>query len=271
MNRRASPFLTLAAAAATVLCLVSCNAALLSDLARSVDDPTVVAPGVSSFVYENRIDVSWTADANADQYVVERAQDAAVPVWSAIYQGTGTSYTDTNVSDQGRYLYRLSKVRGTRTFGPSEAVLGIGSATCRDAFEPNDEEAEATAIGSASGSTLLASLWYYSSVYQQDGAVLTVQDIDWYAVSVPPNRTANIVVTQVSPALAGGSTNTWMYFYQKGMNPQQIVNSQTIPVTNYSNATATFLFKIYPVPTSFSANGGGALVNYTVSLDSITN
>lgn len=253
--------------AAFALGLVSCKGGLLSDMDRSVADPILVAPSVISFLCENEIEVSWPADANADVFVLERADDAPAPAWSRVYAGAGTSYADRGVTGQGRYLYRLSKLRGERSFGPSEAVPGVASATCRDALEPDDEESEATPLAS----TLAANLFYYSFAFRPNGLPIIVQDLDWYAVTVPPNRTANLVVTQLSPALAGGSTSTWMYLYRKGMNPQQIVNNQAIPFTNYSNAAATFLFKIYPVPANFPADGGGAVVDYTVSLDSITN
>ncbi|HUW42518.1 MAG TPA: hypothetical protein VMV90_16050 [Rectinemataceae bacterium] len=253
--------------AVAALCSVSCGAGLLSDMGRSLEDPRLAAPSVASFADEHRIEVSWAADANADLCVLERAPDAAVPSWETIYRGIGTRYADTKCSDQGRYLYRLTELRGERSFGPSEAVPGVASATCRDALEPDDEESEATPLAS----TLAANLFYYSFAFRPNGLPIIVQDLDWYAVTVPPNRTANLVVTQLSPALAGGSTSTWMYLYRKGMNPQQIVNNQAIPFTNYSNAAATFLFKIYPVPANFPADGGGAVVDYTVSLDSITN
>ena len=245
--------------------LSSCGSGLLTELSRTTGDPAVMSPVVSSFVTENQVIVSWPADGNADSYVLERAPDAGLPAFQRVYEGATTSYVDANCTDQDRYLYRLTKIRGNRGFGPSQAVMGVASATCRDALEPNDTEAQATPLIS----TLAANLYYYSSVAQQGGAPLVTQDVDWYSVVVPAHRQANIVVTQAG--LAGGSTNTWMNFYLKGSNPVQIVNSQAIAVTNYSDtATATFLFKIYPIPSFFAVNGGGSLITYTVSLNSIT-
>jgi hypothetical protein len=136
---------------------------------------------------------------------------------------------------------------------------------CRDALEPNDVEGQATSLAS----TLAANLYYYSSAVQPGGSSLVQQDVDWYSVAVPPHRQANIVVTQ--DGLLGGSTNTWMYFYLKGANPVQIVNNQAIAVINWSDtASASFLFKIYPIPSSFAVAAGGSLITYTVSLNSIT-
>jgi len=245
--------------------LSSCGDGLLREMSRTLGDPAVALPVVSSFVVENRITLSWTSDANADQYVLQKALDAASPVYSVAYSGTARQFDDLNCTDQGRYLYRLAKTRGGKTFGPWDAVLGIGSAVCRDALEPNDAESAATPLTS----TLAANLYYYSSIAQQNGAPFVQQDVDWYSVSVPPHRQANIVVTQ--DGLSGGSVNTWMHFYQKGMNPVQIVNNQAIAVKNSSDtATQTFFFKIYPIPTFFPSNGGGSLITYAVSLNSMT-
>ena len=246
------------------LLAASCGGGLLAEMGRPLGDPSTSAPSVCSFVVENRVQVSWPADVNADLFILERAADAASPSFQAVSSGSGTSYTDTHCSDQERYLYRLIRTRGTRSFGPSETVMGVASSVCRDAREPNDQEADATALDS----TLAANLYYYSSLAQPAGVTLVQQDVDWYTVSVPAHRQANVVVTQDS--LAGGSVSTWMYFYLKGANPVQIVNNQAIPVANYADQAVSFRFKIYPVPSSFTVGGGGSLITYTVSLHSIT-
>jgi len=254
------------AAGAALCCLLaaSCGGGLLSELGRPLGDPSTAAPAVASFIAENRVEVSWPVDVNTDQFILERAADAAALSFQAVYTGTDTTYTDTQCSDQERYLYRLTRTRGTRSFGPSEAVMGVASSVCRDSLEPNDQEAAATPLGS----TLAANLYYYCSLAQPAGVSLVQQDVDWYAVSVPAHRQANIVVTQGS--LAGGSVSTWMYFYLKGANPVQIVNNQAIPLPNYADQAVSFRFKVYPVPSSFTVGGGGSLITYTISLNSIT-
>lgn len=247
------------------LLIDSCTDGLLTDMKRTLADPVVTAPAVTSFVHENRIDVSWSADPGAELYVLERALDAASPAYAVIYQGTATSYADTDCIDQGRYLYRLTKTRGNKIFGPSDAALGIASSVCQDSQEPDDSEDQAALLES----TLAANLFYYSTIFQQHNAPLVKQDTDWYSVEVPANSTANIVITQIQPKLSG-TANTWMYFYLKGQFEEEIVNSQPIPVANYSNVKTSFLFRIRPIPSNFPANGGGSLVNYTVTLYSIT-
>ncbi len=244
----------------------SCGEGLLTNMNRTLADPVLEVPVVTSFVYENRIDVSWSSDPGADIYVLERALDAASPAYSVVYQGTRLCYSDADCADQVRYLYRLTKVRGNKSFGPSDAALGVASSVCQDAQEPDDCDAQAAFLQS----TLAANLFYYTTVFQQHNAPLVSQDADWYSVEVPANSTANIVVTQIQPELGAGETNAWMYFYLKGQFEDEIRNSLPIAVTNYSNVKAQFLFKIRPVPSRFPANGGGSLVDFTVKLYSIT-
>ncbi len=253
--------------AATVLLpvlLASCGDGLLADMGRPLGDPSTDPPSVSSFVVENRIEVSWAADQRADVFVLQRAADGLTPAYQTVYTGTSTAYADTNCPDQCRYLYRLTRTRGEKSFGPSEVVMGVASSVCRDAREPNDTEAAATPLAA----TLTGNLYYYSSLAQPAGASLIQQDVDWYTVSVPAHRQANIVVTQ--DGLAGGSVSTWMYLYLKGANPVQVINNQAIAIPNYADASESFLFKIYPIPSSFAVGGGGSLITYTVSLNSVT-
>jgi hypothetical protein len=231
---------------------------------RGAEDPSAAAPTVSCFLVENSISISWPPDPNADSYILERADDAASPVYSTMYSGVGLEYVDGSCLDQGRYLYRLSRLRGGCRFGPSVSVLGVASAVCRDALEPNDDEGRATALNYDRA----ANLHCYSSEFKQNGVHLVLEDADWYSVTVPPRRNANIVLTQ--EGLAEGSAATWMYFYQKGQNPHQVVNNSAIPIVNSSYETTTFLFKIFPVPACFAVNGGGSTIDYRVSLNSIT-
>ncbi|MGA2639468.1 MAG: hypothetical protein ABSG21_01040 [Spirochaetia bacterium] len=244
------------------LLLVSCSAGFLDQMGRVLADPSPSPPRVLSFVSEYCIAVTWDPDKAAEEYILERADDSTSPSWSTIYRGTAASYSDRTCADQRRYLYRLSMVRGSRLFGPTEAAVGIGSAACRDLLEPNDQEESATALDYDRA----ANLYFYRSC---SGAV--VQDIDWYSVNVPPRRTANIIVTQ--SGLTGGSVNTSMIFYLKGTAPAVIVNNSVIPIANPSYETRRFLFRISPNPAEFIADpslAGGSFIDYTVSLFSIT-
>ena len=69
----------------TALLICSCGGGLLTDMSRTLADPTIAVPTVTSFVSENRIDVSWSSDPGADRYMLERALDAVTPVFTIVY------------------------------------------------------------------------------------------------------------------------------------------------------------------------------------------
>lgn len=232
-----------------------CAPGLLDALSRTADDPEVAAPRAVSLKTENRIDVSWDADPGADAYVLERAADAAGPVYVEVYRGGGTSYADLALEDQGLYLYRLTKTRGARAFGPSDPVLGVYSSVRGDEHEPNDTEAAATELAH----DRLSNLYFYRS---RTG--LTVQDEDWYSVFVPARRKALIVLSYDA-----ADDQTYLYFYEAGRTPEPVVNGQAIEIYNAEYAARTFRFKIYALGDAFVADptlSGGRLLDYSVSL-----
>ncbi len=243
-----------------------CSPGLLPELDRVLRDPTVSPPQVSSLDRELRIEVCWDPDPAAEQYILEKAEDSLLADYSEVYRGTGSFYTDTDCQDQGRYLFRLSKTRGSRLFGPSRAVLGVASQTCRDGLEPNDSEDQAAVLGDF---LRQANLFYFRATPSlHPGQVL--QDADWYSVEVPPQWTAHILITQAG--LPTGSEYTYLYFYQKAAAPIHVVNNQLIALSNPSPEPRSMLFKLYLDPADFileATLGGGTLVEYAVSLHSL--
>ena len=244
-----------------------CSQGLLPELDRIDSDPVVSAPRVRSFAAERCIEVEWNEDSAADEYLLERAEDTLLNFFTPVYRGLKLTYRDTTCQDQGRYLYRLRKLRGSRDFGPSEPILGIASDTCQDELEPNDGESQATPLAY----DRFANLFFYRATPGlYPGAV--VQDSDWYVVEVPPRRIANIRITQAG--LAPGSQYTFLNFYQKGMTPQRVVNNDLIQIPNPAYTQKTYFFKLFPNPDDFileATLGGGTLIDYSVSLHSIVN
>jgi hypothetical protein len=242
----------------------SCGTGLLGTLERSIDDPTIAEPTVVSFAKENQIDVSWAADTRADEYILEAASGSdSSPSYSVVYQGTATQYEETNCVDQSLHLYRLTKTRGSKQFGPSQAALGVGSAVTTDAQEPNDDEASATDLGYEKD----ANLYYYRSY-----GGLELEDADWYSITIPPRMVARVVVVQTNPTITGNS-DTWMYYYQKGILASPIFNDLPIEINNFAYSTQTITFKIYPRTEYFMGAGGaagGSMINYSVKLYSMS-
>ncbi len=249
-----------------LLLAAGCSPGLLPELDRVLRDPALTPPRVRSLDRELRIEVSWEEDPAAEEYVLERAEDSLLGAYVVVYRGTGTSYTDTDCRDQCRYLFRLSKARGSRLFGPSGAVLGVASETCKDELEPNDTEEQATALADFQRR---ANLYYFRATPGlYPGQVL--EDSDWYSLEIPPQWMAYLLITQVG--LPSGSEYTYLCFYQKAATPIQVVNNELVAVANpYPEARRVF-FKLYLDPADFILEptlGGGTLVDYTVGLHSL--
>ena len=242
------------------LVMLSCSEGLLSDMLRVNTDPVVELPSVVSFEKEETIEISWNADSGADEYILFRAEDALLPVYEIIYQGTGLSLTDTDITGEHRYLYTLGKVRGTLLFGPSDPILGVGSNVIQDKLEGNNvKEMAAKLVWD-----LDANLYFYRSNNGEE-----IEDYDWYFVTVPPRRKTMIIVTQSG---IGSGADSWMEYYLEGHVTETIVNSNAIPIENYSYEEKTFYFLISPNSSEFIGDptlGGGGLINYRVSLNSI--
>ena len=118
--------------------VLSCSEGLLGDMLRVLTDPVVEGPSVVSFGKEQTIEITWKADPGADEYILYKAEDALLPVYEILYQGTDLSLIDTDITAEHRYLYTLGKVRGTVLFGPSDPVMGVGSNVIQDDLEGNN-------------------------------------------------------------------------------------------------------------------------------------
>jgi hypothetical protein len=254
------------AAAACLACLYSCGGGLFDEMDRLARDPAIDAPMVRSFVEENRLFVEWSEDAAADGYILERASDSPLDlVYSTVYQGTDTSFTDSDCENQERYLYRLRKLKGDRIFDPSAPVFGVGSITCMDDHEPNDTDEEATVLDY----TCLSNVYYYRTFSDE-----VVQDLDWYSVSIPAGFTAEIVVTQISPPLEPGVLTNYMLFGIQGSPVEPITNNASNLIKNTYSEERTFYFQIVPDPARFLSGmglAGGTMALYTVTLVRISN
>lgn len=264
MNRIASAVRAMGTSAFFLLliCFIAgCSNGLLDELQRPAGDPVIIEPRVISFESENTITISWDEDSAADSYILYCAEDATVPDFSVVYQGTDTEFQHENRSTGIRYLYRLSKMRGSKEFGPSESVLGVGSNTIYDAHEPNNSRDDAVFLEYQ----IDANIYYFRA----DGGQ-SISDEDWYFVEIPPQRTANITVDSLGTPnyIASGDVQ----FYREGYVPQDITVGGTHSIANTGYETAEFRFRITPKPSEFVASppaGGGTVKYYRLVLSSV--
>ncbi len=257
----ARAFAALVPLAALAVPLCGCGApGILDDAARTSRDPAIAAPRASSFIVEDEIRVDWDRDEAADEYLLEVSSGRIPSTYEIAYRGLDTAFVAEGCEDQGLYLFRLTKMRGDKAFGPSIAALGVGSAVRRDRFEPNDRECEAVDLGFVKS----ANLYYYRAF---DGT--EIGDEDWYSLTVPPQMIAYVVIEQTDPEIEG-TGQTSLLLYRPGQLEARIRNNVEIPLRNDDFEPKALKFRIGPFVEDFvsglGAEGGGAMVDYGVRL-----
>lgn len=242
--------------------LTGCNPGMYEMLHRSVDDPVIVEPVIESFVESCTIFARWEFDEGADEYILERAEDSPSElVYETVYQGKETAYTDAELEDSKRYIYRLSKRRGKQLFGPSGEVPGVSSLVCRDIYK-NDTMEEASRLETID---YIANIYYYRTY-----GGLELIDEDWYYIELPPFRQASVVLNDSRVEESDRPTHFDYYEYGRDHNP--VRQLKDFWIINNELETKKYYFKLYPSKLQFVGAGipaGGDIVQYRISIGSI--
>jgi hypothetical protein len=242
--------------------LAGCSSGMYEMLSRSFDDPVVIKPHVESFLESNTIFISWDYDEAADEYILERAKDHPISlVYHVIYRGKDIEYADRDLQNDALYIYRLSKRRGLRTFGPSGEVLGASSLITRDIYR-NDTKEKALRL---EANDFILNIFYYRSYTGME-----LIDEDWFYIDIPPMRQASVVIndSQVSE----GDFPTHFEYYEYAVKSDTVRQLRDFWIINTELTTRRCYFKIFPTRSQFVADGipaGGKFVSYTISLRSI--
>jgi hypothetical protein len=240
--------------------LTACRQGMFETLVRTTADPFGQTPRVESFVKSGMVTVSWNQDEGADTYILERAKDAISPVYETVYQGIFLAYEDHDTEDNGRYLYRLSKRRGDRIFGPWGPVLGASSLVTRDAYEVNDSTGSAVRLETID---IIANMYFYRAY---NGLVLC--DDDWFYIDIPALRQASVVL--IDSEIAMGGVPSHFNYYEFGVDKGNIINENAFWIKNAGLETKRFYIKIYPNEGMFlTAPAGGQLIRYTLKVKTI--
>jgi hypothetical protein len=241
--------------------LAGCNPGMYEMLNRIMDDPVIEKPVIKSFLESYTIFASWEYDEGADEYILERAEDVPSQlVYETVYQGTETAYTDGGLEDGKRYIYRLSKRRGKKTFGPSEEVMGVSSLIC--VIYHNDTMEEALRLETID---YITNIYYYRTY-----GGLELIDEDWYYIELPPLRQASVVVNDSRIEESDRPTHFEYYEYGRDHNP--VRQLKDFWIINNEMETKKYYFKLYPTKLQFVGAGipaGGDLVQYRISIGSI--
>jgi len=241
--------------------LTACSDGMYDMLHRSIEDPKIVKPNVESFVESNTIFISWDYDAGADEYILERAEDSpGLLSYRTAYRGTNLEHADRGLENGKRYIYRLSKRRGSQIFGPSDEVLGVSSLITRDVYK-NDTMEQALKLESID---YIANIYYYRSY-----GGLELIDEDWFYIDIPPMRQASVVVND-SKAMATDAPTHFEY-YEYARNSDTVRQLRDFWIINNELETRRYYFKLYPAKSQFVSAGipGGDIVQYRISLVSI--
>jgi len=235
--------------------MAGCSSSLIEEMSRIIDDPVVAEPEVISFTDELVIELSWDEDPGADEYLIYKSVDS-VNQYSLIYRGTDLIYSDRNVANEKRYLYSLVKMRGNVDFGPSSPVLGVGSMTVEDVYEPNDDESEASPFLH----NLSANVQYYTS----EDRLQILDDRDWYSIEVRPQMQA---IFKVLVEGVPSNSETGLMFYLQPHVPSKILNQGELVIRNTSMEKKSFTFCIYPHGATIitGSSGGGKFIHYDLN------
>ena len=243
-----------------VFMLNSCyNNAFNEILFRNINDPFDDVPKADSLSKEHTVYLSWQEDDAADKYYLMRSFDTVPLDWSCVYEGTGTSYTDTDFMDNEKYIYRLDKTRGSKYFKGEKYGYGWSSGTIRDSCEPNDVPEKAAFLE-------------YDRICNLPcvGFVTDNKEIIDDYVTVPPMRQADIIVGQhnLTDTTRGAETN--LRIQLSGLESQSVRHQTAYQIQNTTYETKNFYFKVFPERTSLSSgNSFCTVIEYTVSLNQI--
>jgi hypothetical protein len=224
--------------------------------------PVADTPIVRCFRPDGKILISWQYDEGADEYILMRAQDnsLALDPFTAIYRGMELKYLDATVKDDMRYIYKLYKIRNGIEYRWDDRIgLGVSVRTQEDQHEPNNTEAEATLLETY----LLANIYCYGF---STGHVL--EDIDWYKVSIPPGKVANMAVSYDDTVY-----DTYLLLYIPYFDTRTIIHNTAFQVKNDSRVQKDVAFAIIADKTQFLPinSTGGKVVGYTITWQSIEN
>lgn len=248
----------------TSLSFSSCyNSAFDEILFRTTDDPFDDVPATDSLTTEHTVYLSWKEDDAADNFYLMRSFDAISLDWICVYEGKSTSYTDTNIIDNEKYIYRLDKTRGAKCFEGKKYGYGWSSGTIRDYCESNDVPEDAAFLEY----DRICNLPCVGFVTDNK----EILDEDWFYVTVPPMRQADIIVGQhnLTNTTLGAETN--LRIQLSGLESQSVRHQVAYQIQNSSYKTKNFYFKVFPERTSLSSgNSFCTVIEYTVSLNQIT-
>lgn len=162
------------------------------------------APGnfTASVISNTQIDLDWDASANADNYVLQRATDAAFTTGlTTVYNGSGTSYSNTGLTSATHYYYRVKAQDTTNVY--------------RDSSYATDDATTTGGLVNLTGWTTFtespAGTWN-SAGGADDKASQTLAGDGWVQMEVPDNTSWAVFIGLDDSATINDALNgDWLY------------------------------------------------------------
>lgn len=245
------------------LLFISCmNNTFYDVIFRTPQDPFYDTPSADSMKLEHTVFLEWNNDPAADTFRLMKSFDQNELSFECIYEGTENSYIDTELLDSCKYVYRLDKVRGSKIFKGNTYAYGWSSDCRKDNYESNDLEQNASFLEY----DLICNLPCAGFITDSK----EILDEDWFYVTIPPMRQADIIVGQhnLSDSRTGAETN--LRIQLAGLESQNISHQIAYAIKNTSYETKNFYFRIFPEKTYLaSGNSFYTVIEYTISLNQI--
>ena len=242
---------------------VSCTNGDISELLRSYDDPFDETPAADCYSSPYTVRLSWQEDECADKFILMRAEDDGTENFRQIYAGKAISFTDKFLinDDQKRFLYRLDKIRGNRSFKGLDCTCAVVSAIGHDTHEPNDTINNAIEFNRIINATMPCSQFKYKG--------RAYGDEDWYYIRLNPLCKARILFNQTG--LNAGVQNTDFLYMELGGASITITDGNKITIENSELVSRNIYFKVFPnVTKKFSGSAGSEVMSYRLELSEVS-
>ncbi len=180
--------------------LSGCESGLYNVISENLVIPSVSTPSAGAFSSLSGVPITWSADKNADQYVIYR-RVLTSPTQTIIYQGAGQSILDTTAAADTMYLYSLAKIRGSKQLGQGD--LSIGAWDQHYVADPNglnDTKDTAKPFGT---NTVSDSIFYFTGIDSVSGQPKTIDDNDWYYIDLGPKLQVFLIFAYSDSAQSG--------------------------------------------------------------------
>jgi hypothetical protein len=222
-----------------ILILSGCSSDLLSIASKGSKDPEVSSPTVKSFVVERSLIVQWDKDDYCDEYILYKDTSPVGTFNTVAYRGNDTSFTDTKLTDDTFYYYRLAKRLGSKEFPKSAYMSGVSAFSRQDEYEYNDTKDTAKKIDPAVNSVTNGNIYYYN-----DGAGNVFEDVDWYYIRLEPSgmskSTVRLIINKYSSNIDAGD----IQYNIESQTPQPLYQGQPFDIVNGKNTAVNVYFMI---------------------------